>query len=266
MGSSRRTAAWATAGAFLLALAGLLRRRVARERGRQEGGREGAGGSTRRPAGTRSTRGRRPTGSSSRGAAPSATTPRRASGVTIILHGSGGDHRWGFANHSSETFRPDDLVLLARRDVARERRDVPLPPRGEGREAPARADRGGEEGLQGPRGLPVRPQPGLVLRAPLRGRVPRRRRRRRRARERRVDAVDGRAPTGHQPGDRPDARDAGPRRAVRPERGGRSSAARRGRLPDGAAVPPRGLEPLARGAQRGGTSRTRARSSRGSRA
>ena len=32
-------------------------------------------------------------------------------GVTVILHGSNLDRRWGFANHDPKTFRPDDLVL-----------------------------------------------------------------------------------------------------------------------------------------------------------
>ena len=32
-------------------------------------------------------------------------------GLTVILHGSNLDHRWGFANHDKATFRPDDLVL-----------------------------------------------------------------------------------------------------------------------------------------------------------
>src|SRR5438105_1924019 len=32
-------------------------------------------------------------------------------GMTVILHGSNLDHRWGFANHDKATFRPDDLVL-----------------------------------------------------------------------------------------------------------------------------------------------------------
>ena len=32
-------------------------------------------------------------------------------GLTLILHGSNLDHRWSFANHSRESFRPDDLVV-----------------------------------------------------------------------------------------------------------------------------------------------------------
>jgi len=31
--------------------------------------------------------------------------------LTFILHGSNLDRRWGFANHSAETFRPDDVVV-----------------------------------------------------------------------------------------------------------------------------------------------------------
>ena len=31
--------------------------------------------------------------------------------LTMILHGSNLDRRWGFANHSYKTFRPDDLVV-----------------------------------------------------------------------------------------------------------------------------------------------------------
>jgi predicted esterase len=43
---------------------------------------------------------------------PKRYDPEAGVGVTILLHGSGGDHRWGFANHKFETFRPDDLVLV----------------------------------------------------------------------------------------------------------------------------------------------------------
>src|SRR5438552_11523363 len=32
-------------------------------------------------------------------------------GVTFILHGSGSNRGWGFANHSKESFRLDDLVI-----------------------------------------------------------------------------------------------------------------------------------------------------------
>ena len=38
--------------------------------------------------------------------------PVKGVGLTVILHGSNLDHRWGFANHDSKTFRPDDLVLV----------------------------------------------------------------------------------------------------------------------------------------------------------
>src|SRR5687767_11214259 len=31
--------------------------------------------------------------------------------VTFILHGNGLDRRWGFLNHSKDSFRPDDLVI-----------------------------------------------------------------------------------------------------------------------------------------------------------
>ncbi len=31
--------------------------------------------------------------------------------LTVILHGSNLDHRWGFANHPFKTFRPDDIVV-----------------------------------------------------------------------------------------------------------------------------------------------------------
>jgi predicted esterase len=32
-------------------------------------------------------------------------------GLTVILHGSNLTHQWGFANHSKDSFRPDDLVV-----------------------------------------------------------------------------------------------------------------------------------------------------------
>ena len=32
-------------------------------------------------------------------------------GLTVILHGSGGTHQWGFANIDKATFRPDDVVI-----------------------------------------------------------------------------------------------------------------------------------------------------------
>ena len=35
----------------------------------------------------------------------------KGAGLTLILHGSNMDRRWGFANHSDKTFRPDDIVV-----------------------------------------------------------------------------------------------------------------------------------------------------------
>ena len=35
----------------------------------------------------------------------------KGAGLTLILHGSNLDRRWGFANHSDKTFRPDDIVV-----------------------------------------------------------------------------------------------------------------------------------------------------------
>jgi len=42
---------------------------------------------------------------------PASFDPEKPIGLTLILHGSNLDHRWGFANHSHETFRPDDIVV-----------------------------------------------------------------------------------------------------------------------------------------------------------
>lgn len=35
----------------------------------------------------------------------------KGSSITFVFHGSNLDHRWGFANHSEKTFRPDDIVV-----------------------------------------------------------------------------------------------------------------------------------------------------------
>jgi pimeloyl-ACP methyl ester carboxylesterase len=43
--------------------------------------------------------------------APKRYDAAKGCGVTLILHGSGLNHQWGFANHDKATFRPDDLVL-----------------------------------------------------------------------------------------------------------------------------------------------------------
>lgn len=45
------------------------------------------------------------------GRAPRRYDAAKGCGLTVILHGSGLDRRWGFANHDKATFRPDDLVL-----------------------------------------------------------------------------------------------------------------------------------------------------------
>ena len=37
--------------------------------------------------------------------------PDAGANLTVILHGSNLDHRWGFANHQAKTFRPDDIVV-----------------------------------------------------------------------------------------------------------------------------------------------------------
>jgi pimeloyl-ACP methyl ester carboxylesterase len=42
---------------------------------------------------------------------PKSFDPAKGSRLTIILHGSNLDHRWGFANHPADAFRPDDLVV-----------------------------------------------------------------------------------------------------------------------------------------------------------
>lgn len=42
---------------------------------------------------------------------PESYDPETGAGLTVILHGSNLDHRWGFANHSSKTFRPDVIVV-----------------------------------------------------------------------------------------------------------------------------------------------------------
>jgi len=36
---------------------------------------------------------------------------KEGANLTVILHGSNLDHRWGFANHPYKTFRPDDIVV-----------------------------------------------------------------------------------------------------------------------------------------------------------
>lgn len=43
--------------------------------------------------------------------APKRYDATKGCGLTVLLHGSGGDRRWGFANHDKATFRPDDLVV-----------------------------------------------------------------------------------------------------------------------------------------------------------
>ncbi len=42
---------------------------------------------------------------------PKSWDPKKGAGLTLILHGSNMDHRWGFANHAAKTFRPDDIVV-----------------------------------------------------------------------------------------------------------------------------------------------------------
>lgn len=42
---------------------------------------------------------------------PKGYDPETGAGLTLILHGSNLDRRWGFANHSDKTFRPDDIVV-----------------------------------------------------------------------------------------------------------------------------------------------------------
>lgn len=43
--------------------------------------------------------------------APKRYDATKGCGLTVILHGSGGNRHWGFANHDKTTFRPDDLVV-----------------------------------------------------------------------------------------------------------------------------------------------------------
>jgi len=42
---------------------------------------------------------------------PKSYDPKRGTSITFLLHGSNMDRRWGFANHDSDRFRPDDLVV-----------------------------------------------------------------------------------------------------------------------------------------------------------
>ena len=42
---------------------------------------------------------------------PEKYDPEAGANLTVILHGSNLDHRWGFANHPYKTFRPDDIVV-----------------------------------------------------------------------------------------------------------------------------------------------------------
>jgi predicted esterase len=42
---------------------------------------------------------------------PSSYDPEKGVGLTVIIHGSNLTRGWGFANHSKDTFRPDDLVV-----------------------------------------------------------------------------------------------------------------------------------------------------------
>jgi predicted esterase len=42
---------------------------------------------------------------------PGSYDPARGANLTLILHGSNLDHRWGFANHPAGKFRPDDVVV-----------------------------------------------------------------------------------------------------------------------------------------------------------
>jgi pimeloyl-ACP methyl ester carboxylesterase len=44
--------------------------------------------------------------------APRKYDAAKGAGLTVILHGSNLTHGWGFANHDSKTFRPDDFVLV----------------------------------------------------------------------------------------------------------------------------------------------------------
>jgi predicted esterase len=42
---------------------------------------------------------------------PERYDPAQGANVVFILHGTGLDRRWGFANHPADEFRPDDLVV-----------------------------------------------------------------------------------------------------------------------------------------------------------
>ncbi len=42
---------------------------------------------------------------------PKSYNADKGAGLTLVLHGSNMDRRWGFANHSDKTFRPDDIVV-----------------------------------------------------------------------------------------------------------------------------------------------------------
>lgn len=42
---------------------------------------------------------------------PRSYEPQAGATLTVILHGSGLDHRWGFANHKAGDFRSDDIVV-----------------------------------------------------------------------------------------------------------------------------------------------------------
>jgi len=42
---------------------------------------------------------------------PKSYDAERGAGLTLILHGSNLDRRWGFANHAAKSFRPDDIVV-----------------------------------------------------------------------------------------------------------------------------------------------------------
>lgn len=42
---------------------------------------------------------------------PAAYDPAKGANLVFILHGTGLDRRWGFANHPAGEFRPDDLVV-----------------------------------------------------------------------------------------------------------------------------------------------------------
>jgi predicted esterase len=42
---------------------------------------------------------------------PEGYDPERGAALTVILHGSNLDRRWGFANHAAKSFRPADLVV-----------------------------------------------------------------------------------------------------------------------------------------------------------